>query len=148
MLLAPTLLAAASPAVVSKTVRCEGWDQSYLYFSPDQGHPLPAVVLLHGAGDRAQNMVEAWKRFAEKQKIVLLAPELPRDLKFEDAAPRVFRCVVEDAKHFVGIDARRVYLFGNSMGGYLAFDGAMSSRSTLQRLQCMPTASPTTMSGS
>jgi dienelactone hydrolase len=82
-------------------------------------------MLLHGAGDRAGNMVDAWKRFAEKQKIVLLAPELPRDPKFEDAAPRVFRCVVEDARHFVGIDAQRVDLFGNSMGGYLAFDGAM-----------------------
>ncbi len=70
-------------------------------------------------------MVDAWKRFAEKEKIVLLAPELPRDPKFEESAPSIFRCVVEDAKQFVGIDAQRVYLFGNSMGGYLAFDGAM-----------------------
>ena len=122
----PMLMSAASP-VNSRTVRCAGWDQTYLYFSPekDKDQPLPTVVLLHGAGDRAQNMVDAWKRFAEKQRIVLLAPELPRDLKFEDSAPQVFRCVVEDAKQVVAIDAQRVYLFGNSMGGYLAFDGAM-----------------------
>jgi len=82
-------------------------------------------MLLHGAGDRAANMVDAWKHFAEKQKIVLLAPELPRDPKFEDDAPRVFRCVVEDAKQFVHLDPQRVYLFGNSMGGYLAYDAAM-----------------------
>ncbi len=82
-------------------------------------------MLLHGAGDQAVNMLKAWESFAKKQKIVLLAPELPRDIKFEDAAPQVFRCVVEDAKQLVGIDPQRVYLFGNSMGGYLAFDAAM-----------------------
>jgi dienelactone hydrolase len=70
-------------------------------------------------------MVDAWKHLARKQKIVLLAPELPRDPKFEDAAPGILRCVVEDARHTLAIDPQRVYLFGNSMGGYLAFDGAM-----------------------
>jgi poly(3-hydroxybutyrate) depolymerase len=119
----PVLMSASSSN--ARTVRCAGWDQAYLYQSPEKEQALPAIVLLHGAGDRAENMLDAWKRFAEKQKIVLLALELPRDLKFEDAAPQVFRCVVEDAKQVVRIDAQRVYLFGNSMGGYLAFDGAM-----------------------
>lgn len=116
---------AAASDVVSRTAQCSGRSQVYLEYSPDRDHPLPTVMLLHGAGDKPANMVDAWKGFARKQKIVLLAPELPRDPKFEDAAPRIFRCVVEDAKQFVGIDAKRVYLFGNSMGGYLAFDGAM-----------------------
>lgn len=31
----------------------------------------------------------------------------------------------EDAKHVVHIDWQHVYLFGNSMGGHLAHDGAM-----------------------
>jgi len=82
-------------------------------------------MLLHGAGDRAANMVDAWKGFASKQKIILLAPELPREEKYEEAAPQIFRCIVEDAKPFVRLDSQRVYLFGNSMGGYLAYDGAM-----------------------
>jgi poly(3-hydroxybutyrate) depolymerase len=127
--------------VNSNTARCGATDQVYLYYSPDTGKDkdkdkdkdenmkgdrrLPAVMLLHGAGDRPENMVDDWKSFARKEKIVLLAPELPRDPKFEDVAPAVFRCVVEDARHFLGIDAQRVYLFGNSMGGYLAFDAAM-----------------------
>ena len=127
-----------SSRVNSRTASCEGGiTQVYLYFSPDgknrdvqkkeKGDLLPAVVLLHGAGDGAANMVDAWKPLARKEKIILLAPELPRDPKFEDAAPRIFRCVVEDARKVqaLGIDPQRVYLFGNSMGGYLAFDGAM-----------------------
>lgn len=111
--------------VAARTVHCDGVERKYLYYSPDRENSLPAVMLLHGAGDRPANMMDTWQHFAEKQKIVLLGPELPLDPKFEDAAPSVFRCVVEDAKQVVHIDAQRVYLFGNSMGGYLAFDGAM-----------------------
>ena len=120
-----SLAAAKASDVNARTVRCGSSDQVYLYSTPDKNLKLPAVLLLHGAGDRPENMVDAWARLAERQKIVLLAPELPRDPKFEDAAPGVFRCVVEDAKQLVGIDSQRVYVFGNSMGGYLAFDTAM-----------------------
>jgi poly(3-hydroxybutyrate) depolymerase len=138
-LLLPGILVSSSPAsdAKSRSVTCAGIEQTYLYYSPAEvaGHSrkgspapdraLPAVMLLHGAGDRAAHMVEAWERFAAKKKIILLAPELPREKKYEGAAPQVFRCVVEDAKQWVHIDPRRVYLFGNSMGGYLAYDAAM-----------------------
>ena len=111
--------------VGTQMVRCGAIDQVYLYYSPDKNAKLPVVVLLHGAGDRAANMMDAWKKFAHKQKIAVIAPQLPRGPKFEDAAPQIFRCVVEHAKRLVGIDPQHVYLFGNSMGGYLAYDGAM-----------------------
>lgn len=130
------LLSATSHAATnsgSKTIHCAGIKQHYGYFVPESGknrtndanRALPAIVLLHGAGDVAENMIAAWKKFAAKEGIVLLAPQLPRDPKFEDAAPKVFRCVVEDARKSFAIDPARVYLFGNSMGGYLAYDGAM-----------------------
>ncbi len=142
ILLFVLLLSAVSHSATStgsKTVRCGDVKQQYVYFwsprdkarnkegdkSPDADRALPAVVLLHGAGDLAENMIAAWKRFAADQNIILLAPQLPRDVKFEGSAPNVFRCVVEDARKSVAIDPARVYLFGNSMGGYLAYDGAM-----------------------
>jgi len=109
----------------SRTARCGEVDQRYLYATPDPDHWLPVLVLLHGAGDRAANMAQAWGELARQQKIVLLAPELPRDPEFESGAPRIFRCMVEDARKFLRIDAQRIYLFGNSMGGYLAYDSAM-----------------------
>jgi poly(3-hydroxybutyrate) depolymerase len=115
--------------VTSRSVRCGNIRQTYLYYSPKRAvsdaSPLPVVMLLHGAGDQAMNMIDAWKRFAGKKKIILIAPELPREEKYEAAAPQVFRCVVEDARQAAQIDPRRVYLFGNSMGGYLAYDSAM-----------------------
>jgi poly(3-hydroxybutyrate) depolymerase len=136
----PWLLVIGSTAsdVKSRNVRCENIQQTYLYYAPESAAdagPLPAVLLLHGAGDHPAPMVDAWMRFAAKKKIILLAPELPREEKYEESAPEVFRCVVEDAKQLAGtgtgtgtgvkIDPQRVYIFGNSMGGYLAYDAAM-----------------------
>jgi len=121
---------ATSPGfAASRTVHCDGIKQRYLVFSPKGGaqtqDALPVVLLLHGAGDIPENMVDAWKDFAKKNSIILLAPELPRDPKFEDAAPKVFHCVVEDARQSLAVDPTRIYIFGNSMGGYLAYDAAM-----------------------
>ena len=123
LVLAPVCGSAAE--VTTKTAHCKEGEARYVLFAPAQPEAMPAILLLHGAGDRPEPMVEAWKKLAKKEKFVLIAPELPRDPKFEDVAPKIFRCVVEDAKQIVKLEAQRVYLFGNSMGGYLAYDGAM-----------------------
>ena len=107
-------------------VECEGWKMDYLsYAPPSADQALPAVLLLHGAGDEAINFIRPWESLAKKEKIVLIAPQLPRVLTFEAVAPKVFLCLVQDVKKQIKVDPRRVYLFGNSMGGYLAYDGAL-----------------------
>jgi dienelactone hydrolase len=85
---------------------------------------MPTLLLLHGSGDHPAPMIEAWKGLAKKEHFVLIAPELPLDPEFENAAPAIFRCDVEDARQTAPLDRRRVYVFGNSMGGYLAYDAA------------------------
>jgi dienelactone hydrolase len=119
---APLCLAASD--LHSRTLRCDGAEYQYLLFSPESKRPLPAILLLHGAGDHPPNMIDAWKSFAAQKHIVLIAPELPRTFAFEETAPAMFKCVVEDAKRQTAIDPRRVYVFGHSMGGYLAYDAA------------------------
>ena len=109
----------------SRTVECAGRKFRYVLYSPAAEKELPAVLLLHGAGDRPEPMVEAWMVLAQAEQIALIAPELPREEKFEPMAPQVFRCMIEDAKRFAKLDTRRLYLFGNSMGGYLAYDAAL-----------------------
>jgi predicted esterase len=114
--------------VTSKRVQCEGQMYRYVLFSSIKNgdrDALPAILLLHGAGDNPGDFLDAWKHFAAKNRIVLVAPELPREEKFEAIAPKVFVCVLEDAKRFAPIDSRRVYVFGHSMGGYLGYDAAM-----------------------
>jgi poly(3-hydroxybutyrate) depolymerase len=108
------------------SVDCGTRQMEYRLFVPTEGSdPLPALLLLHGAGDRAENFIQAWESFAKEKKIVLVAPQLPREEAFEPEAPRIFLCIMQDAAKLTSIDSHRVYLFGHSMGGYLAYDGAM-----------------------
>jgi poly(3-hydroxybutyrate) depolymerase len=126
MALAP--LYGGTADLTSRRVQCEGSEYRYFLFSPGKGdphEPWPALLMLHGAGDQASNFIETWTHMAARQHIVLIAPDLPRDPKFEDVAPKVFRCVVQDAMQQVTLDRQRIYVFGHSMGGYLAYDAAM-----------------------
>lgn len=118
-------IAGRASDIASRTAHCENADYQYLLYSETHTAPVPAVLLLHGAGDHAVNFIETWTHLAHKQHIVLIVPEIPREIKFEAVAPAVFRCVVDDARQQVSIDPGRIYLFGHSMGGYLGFDTAM-----------------------
>jgi len=108
-----------------RTVSCEGSTYRYIMLAPKFSRPKPAILLLHGAGGHAQDLVIPWTNFAATHDLVLIAPELPRTRAFEDVAPAVFRCIVEDTKKVVSLDPKRLYVLGHSMGGYLAYDAAM-----------------------
>jgi predicted esterase len=116
---------ASTPPPETRHVRCGGRSYQYELSSPDQHAALPAILLLHGAGGQSSDLMAPWGPLAARERVVLIAPQIPRELWFEAVAPAVFRCVVDDARRKVGVDRDRVYLFGYSMGGYLAFDGAM-----------------------
>lgn len=109
----------------AKSVFCGKYQYHYLLYAPPRTGASPAILILHGAGDQPAPMLEAWKSRAKKEGIALIAPQLPMAPAFEEVAPQVFRCMVEDAKKSVLIDPQRVYIFGHSMGGYLAYDAAM-----------------------
>jgi poly(3-hydroxybutyrate) depolymerase len=125
VILALLLRASGALAAESHTVRCGSTEYTYLLSTPGRSEPMPALLLLHGAGGHPERMVAAWEAFAARNGIVLVAPDIPLKSTFEPIAPGVFRCVVEDAKTRTKIDPRRVYVFGHSMGGYLTFDTAM-----------------------
>ena len=119
--------AAPRPDIAWRSVVCSDRSFRYILDAPPKTAtaPAPAVLLLHGAGDRPDPMVEAWRSIADAEGIVIIAPEIPRVEWFEPIAPAVFRCMVEDAGRAVAIDPHRIYVFGHSMGGYLAYDAAM-----------------------
>lgn len=105
-------------------IRCGGADYSYVLRRPVRQTARPAILLLHGSGGDGGGMVALWRDLARENDVALIAPELPLKMSFEDLAPDVFRCVVEDAGRQVHIDSHRVYVFGYSMGGYLAYGAA------------------------
>ena len=69
--------------------------------------------------------MEPWRAMALHNGILLIAPDLPRDAAFEDIAPEFFRRLTGAVEAEWSVNKRRVYVFGHSMGGYLAFDAAM-----------------------
>jgi len=113
--------------VEAGTLRFQGRSYEYSVYSPSgvRGGSLPAVLLLHGAGGAGRDMIEVWKPVAKKQGIVLVAPDLPRELAFEPIAPAFFRALMDEVGGRVALDSHRLYVFGYSMGGYLAYDAAM-----------------------
>ena len=124
------MFAAASPAPASDftrhTIRCAERDMQYVAYVPSvTPGPLPVLVLLHGAGDQAESFARAWVSLARKKQIVLIAPQLPRDPTLEPLIPKTLPCLVDDVRKQASLDQHRVYLFGYSMGGYLAYDGAL-----------------------
>lgn len=128
LLIALAIRVPASAAdIPGHTVRCGDRTMEYQVFVPPTAanSPLPVLLLLHGAGDKAANFIQPWESFARKKGVVLVAPQLPRELSFEEVAPKMFRCVIGDATKTISVDQHRIYLFGHSMGGYLAFDGAL-----------------------
>ena len=108
-----------------RRANCLGAQYEYQLESPAGEGPRPAILLLHGAGGTGTDMLDVWRALAARERVVLIAPDLPRELAFEAVAPAVFRCLLDDARAHATIDDRRLYLFGYSMGGYLALDGAM-----------------------
>lgn len=106
-------------------VRCDQRDMEYVVYVPPANGALPVLLLLHGAGDQAENFIQAWKSLARKKQIVLIAPQLPRDPTLEPHIPKILPCLVDDVRKQARLDPHRIYLFGYSMGGYLAYDAAL-----------------------
>jgi poly(3-hydroxybutyrate) depolymerase len=125
--LSVTSLAIASD-FTRQTIRCDERNIEYfVYVPPDAKGLLPVLLLLHGAGDQAENFAQAWKSKAKKKQIVLIAPQLPRDTTLESHIPKILPCLVDDVgkNRRASLDPHRIYVFGYSMGGYLAYDAAL-----------------------
>lgn len=113
------LITLAMALCEAESLSFQGKRYTYSLYQP-KGENLPA--LLHGAGGAGRDLLDVWKPFAKAHGIVLIAPDLPKALTFEEIAPVFFRAVVGQVD---GQDPQRIYLFGYSMGGYLAYDATM-----------------------
>lgn len=104
----------------------------YVFFSP-QGRvsgKLPLVIYLHGAGGRGndlrgpRNQAGALLRYMKKhikKPFLLVAPQCLRTGKNGEKGTwqlEDLNCFLEDVKSNFAVDNERIYLLGNSMGGY------------------------------
>lgn len=91
----------------------------------------PTILLLHGAGSRGSDLnilaKNAYFQNVSKHKdfpFVTIAPQCAKNTWFDHF--ETLRALVEELARLPFVDASRLYLMGTSMGGYGAWQLAMS----------------------
>lgn len=101
------------------SITSQGKSRTYYLFVPETGSgPKPLILLLHGSGHNGMSLIDPWKSLAEKEGIILVAPDSlnSQEWAFPVDGPNFLHDVVEAVKAKYPIDAKRVYLFGHSAG--------------------------------
>jgi poly(3-hydroxybutyrate) depolymerase len=125
--------AAAAKAEPQKlSITSEGKSRTYYIFVPAAGSgPKPLVLLLHGSGRNGMSLIDPWKGLAEKEGIILVAPDSlnSQEWAFPVDGPDFLHDVIEAVKAKYPVDGKRVYVFGHSAGAVFGlYMGIMESR--------------------
>ncbi|MBQ3866546.1 MAG: hypothetical protein II776_06560, partial [Clostridia bacterium] len=111
--------------------RVPGEYLEYYYYKPETDEKLPLLLFLHGSGSRgkdisAMNVSGPMKELEKGRPMpaVLAAPHCHANTWFD--LFQVLCEFTEEAAAWPEVDGSRVYLTGNSMGGYTAWQLAMS----------------------
>ena len=123
-------LARAADATVEKTTVVSREKERTVYvFAPSNAgvdHPAPLVVAFHGSGGSGKTMAEKWKPVAEKEGILVAAPDSTDAVHWASPqdGPQLLDDVVKAVAARHPVDPRRVYLFGQSAGAVFALQMA------------------------
>lgn len=136
----------------TRTYDAAGRSRSAIVYAPaGLTGPAPLVVLLHGNGDTSSNFVAAlgFRAKADAQKFIFVAPQgvsqsftyLGQQLNVSwDAYRKVnegnidlplLEAIRGDVGASSSVDTKRVFVFGYSQGGYLAFRWGMEAAASL-----------------
>lgn len=125
-----TAFAAAKPE--KHSITSLGTDRTYYTFVPEKlTAPAPLLLLLHGSGRDGMSQIDEWKALAEKEGIILVAPDSAnsREWSMNTDGPEFLHEIVEAVRGKYPIDSKRIYLFGHSAGAVFAlYMGVMESR--------------------
>ncbi len=102
-------------------VQVGGRERAFHLYAPNREGPRPAVLLLHGAGRSGLSMIDMWKATADREGLVLIAPDSAgRGWDLEADPPELFQAALNGAARRAPMDPARLYIFGHSAGGRLA----------------------------
>jgi predicted esterase len=91
--------------------------------APERSGPMPAVILLHGAGKDGLSLVDMWHETAMAQGFVVIAPDMSPAPPPDAVGPydaRIAVEVLEHARAVFDIDPDRIALFGDGRGAVAA----------------------------
>jgi hypothetical protein len=93
-------------------------------YRPTRSYPV--LVVLHQAGERAEDMLHRWAGPAAENGYVLVAPEWEKatngKYNFTEDEHAAVLAPLRDMRRRLQIDTERVFLFGLGEGGTMAFD--------------------------
>lgn len=116
-LLALTFAAASSALTPQKeTILSAGKSRTYYTLVPEKiTTPVPLLLLLHGSGRDGMSQIDAWKDLAEKEHILLVAPDSAnsRNWVFGTDGPECLHDVIEAVRSRYPVDGQRIYSFGH-----------------------------------
>jgi poly(3-hydroxybutyrate) depolymerase len=97
-----------------------GRRHQYFVFAPGGigDTPVPMLVLLHGSGRDGRSLINPWKKIAERERLILVAPNAidPAGWQNPVDGPEALIAIAEDVVTRHSVDKTRVYLFGHSAG--------------------------------
>ena len=131
ILLFLALIGPAAAGTISRdTATFAGRERTYYLDVPDraQSGPAPLIVLLHGSGGNGLFMAQRWQETAEREGIVLLAPDsLHPDAGWDlhDDGPDYIHAVIATVAAAHPVDFKRLYVFGQSGGAVYTLTLAM-----------------------
>ncbi len=123
--LASTPAPASTNKITKESLDSQNKKRSYYLYVPDSikaATPAPLLLMLHGSGRNGLSLMEKWKDLADKEGIILAAPDAQDSSHWSlhDDNPDFLRDVVEAVKSKSTVNPRRVYLFGHSAGATFA----------------------------
>ena len=102
--------------------------REYLFYIPPDynGQRVPLVVAFHGAGEEASEMIALYRRLADDEPFIILAPEF---VSQSDLLPPpygtdtvgIVETMIDDVQFRFAIDPNRRYLSGFSIGGSVSY---------------------------
>jgi poly(3-hydroxybutyrate) depolymerase len=113
--------------VEKKTILAGNGQQTYYLYIPEDGGssaPMPLLVLMHGAGGSGLDQVTAWLPVAERNHVILIAPNIKNSVPDWDQLydhPEWIQAAIEQVSRAHRVNNRRMYLWGYSAGGMFAF---------------------------
>jgi len=124
-------VASATAKPEKQTLTSDGKERIYYTFLPEKlTAPAPMLLLLHGSGRDGMSQINEWKGLAEKEGIILAAPDSAdsREWSMDTDGPEFLHEVVEAVRARSSVDGKRIYLFGHSAGAVFAlYMGVMES---------------------
>lgn len=112
----------AADKILKETITVDGAARTYYIYAPPSEKPQPLLLLLHGSGRNGRIMIDNWKDLADKEGIILVAPDAKNSSAWlvPEDGPEFLHKVIDTVVSKASVDKRRIYIFGHSAGAEFA----------------------------